>query len=91
MEDIIRLDVDGTPYATSRDTLCRVPDNKLARKVSGELPTKRTPDGSQFTDRDGLSFRKALNFLRTAKIDATSEIERQVCLEADYFHFFNDV
>ena len=38
MEDIIRLDVGGTPYTTSRDTLCRYPDSMFARMFSGELP-----------------------------------------------------
>ena len=86
MEDIIRLDVGGTPYTTSRDTLCRYPDSMLARMFSGELPTSRTSDGSHFIDRDEPSFRKVLNFLRTAKVDITSEVERQeLLLEPDYF------
>ena len=83
---IIRLDVGGTPYATSLETLCRYPESMLARMFTGELPNRRTPDGSYFIDRDGLSFRKVLNFLRTAKVHATSEAERRELLrEAEYF------
>lgn len=90
MEDVIMLNVGGTPYATSRDTLCRYPDSMLARMFSGDLPTRKTPDGSYFIDRDGLSFRKVLNFLRTSQVNVTSNTERsELLLEADYFQLLS--
>lgn len=58
------LDVGGTRFTTSRETLCSAKDSMLERMFSGQVPAKPEPDGSYFIDRDPRSFEAILNALR---------------------------
>jgi len=86
----VRLDVGGSIYTTSTQTLRRYPDSLLSLMFSGRHELRREPDGSYFIDRDGAHFRYVLNFLRDGSLDPQtlpndrSSIHQIIC-EARYY------
>ena len=58
----IKLDIGGTHYTTSLATLTTFPDSMLGAMFSGRHALDICEDGSYFIDRDGLHFRKYLDF-----------------------------
>ncbi|XP_038052312.1 uncharacterized protein LOC119725020 [Patiria miniata] len=88
MDDIVKLDVGGCLYTTSRSTLTRYPDSMLAAMFSGELdPSVRDANGAYVMDRDGPIFRHVLNFLRQGKLILPEDFKEWDLLasEADFF------
>ena len=86
----VRLDVGGSIYATTTQTLRRYPNSLLALMFSGRHELQREPDGSYFIDRDGAHFRYVLNFLRDGSVDAQTlpkdrSSVRQIICEARYY------
>jgi parallel beta-helix repeat protein len=63
-EHRVRLNVGGTPYETSLDTLTCATDSMLAAMFSGKFMVDTQPDGSCFFDRDPKLFREILLYLR---------------------------
>ena len=66
--DIINLNVGGTKFSTSRQTLCSVPDSFFSSLLSGRIPSCRDEHGFIFIDRDPKYFAIILNFLRTKEL-----------------------
>jgi hypothetical protein len=64
MSSVVRLNVGGIKYYTTKSTLSKYPDNMLNRLVCGDLPTAKCDDGCIFIDRDGKLFEFVLGFLR---------------------------
>jgi len=66
MNDIIALDVGGTRFDTTRQTLLQDPNSMLAKMFDPNSPL--TPglvkNGAYFLDRDPEYFRFILNYLR---------------------------
>jgi len=61
----ILLDVGGSSFATTFETLTKVPDSWLGRMFSGRFEIKENEDdGHIFIDRDGKYFDYVLKFLR---------------------------
>ena len=56
-ETRIRLDIGGSMYTTSIQTLRRHEDSMLAAMFSGRHELQQEKDGSYFIDRDGVHFR----------------------------------
>lgn len=52
---VVKLDVGGFKFTTSRTTLCSVPGSHLEAMFSGRhsMEELQTEDGSYFIDRDG--------------------------------------
>ncbi len=73
-DDIIRLNVGGKKFTTTRSTLCQVEGSLLATMFSGrwEDGVKRDEDGAVFFDFNPQYFGYILDYLRTKKI-ATPE------------------
>ena len=73
-DDIIRLNVGGQNFTTTRSTLCQVEGSLLATMFSGrwEDAVKRDQDGAVFFDFNPQYFSYILEYLRTKKI-ATPE------------------
>ncbi|CAM9505927.1 unnamed protein product [Lampetra fluviatilis] len=67
--DIIQLNVGGTRFSTSRQTLTWVPDSFFSSLLSGRISTLRDETGAIFIDRDPMAFVPILNFLRTKELD----------------------
>ncbi|XP_047677278.1 BTB/POZ domain-containing protein KCTD3 isoform X2 [Tachysurus fulvidraco] len=67
--DIIQLNVGGTRYSTSKQTLMWIPDSFFSSLLSGRISTLRDETGAIFIDRDPTAFVPILNFLRTKELD----------------------
>lgn len=90
MEDIIKVNVGGRIFVTTRCTLCHYPDSLLEQRFrpGSNLDTPGEIDGIAFIDSDSEMFVHVLNFLR-----GNSEYISQMCKadllklkgEADYY------
>ncbi|KAK6488915.1 BTB/POZ domain-containing protein KCTD3 [Huso huso] len=67
--EIIQLNVGGTRFSTSRQTLMWIPDSFFSSLLSGRISTLRDGTGAIFIDRDPTAFTPILNFLRTKELD----------------------
>ena len=65
---IVKLNVGGQYFTTSRQTLANDPNSMLAAMFSGRHKQEATGDGSFFIDRDGTHFRFILNYLRDREL-----------------------
>ncbi|KAI2806897.1 hypothetical protein RDWZM_006310 [Blomia tropicalis] len=84
----VHIDVGGSIYTSSLETLTKHPDSRLARMFNGSIPiVLDSLKQHYFIDRDGKMFRHILNFLRTNTLaipDNFDEIEL-LCEEAKYY------
>jgi len=60
----VLLDVGGTYYTSTSNTLTAIPDSMLGKMFSGRYPINVCNDGRVFIDRDGYHFHYILTFLR---------------------------
>ena len=85
---IVDLDVGGTLFRTTRQTLMSDPDSMLAKMFdpnASPVSVLRT-DGAYFIDRDPVYFRVVLNFLRTGYLDKIDDCDLPALLrEASFF------
>jgi hypothetical protein len=87
---IIEINVGGTPYVTTRETLCRIKGTMLDKMFSGTLESTKL-GSAYFIDRDGRIFQYILQYLRDGDtwnppmdLDCVQEILREArffCLE----------
>eukprot|EP00123_Amoebidium_parasiticum_P010362 comp20058_c0_seq1/m.24651 comp20058_c0_seq1/g.24651 ORF comp20058_c0_seq1/g.24651 comp20058_c0_seq1/m.24651 type:complete len:532 (-) comp20058_c0_seq1:91-1686(-) len=73
--DVIRLNVGGAKYETTRSTLCSVPNSMLCAMFSGRHRLFADQEGRIFLDRDPEAFAYVLHFLRTGKYPQCFEDE----------------
>jgi hypothetical protein len=86
-DTIIRLDVGGVHYNTTRSTLCRVAGSMLERMFNGSIPSKKVK-GRYFIDRDGLLFQYILRYLRDTDVwtpPSDVDVCRDLLREARFF------
>ena len=89
-ENMIRLNVGGQYFTTSKTTLCAEKDSMLAIMFSGYHSLNKPEDGSYFIDADGTHFQTILNYLR-GRIKDTCDLpeEKKTLLklqkEADFY------
>ncbi|KAM9409470.1 BTB/POZ domain-containing protein KCTD3 [Pholidichthys leucotaenia] len=69
MGEMVQLNVGGTRFSTSRQTLMWIPDSFFSSLLSGRISTLRDETGAIFIDRDPTAFAPILNFLRTKELD----------------------
>ncbi|XP_050404253.1 BTB/POZ domain-containing protein KCTD3 isoform X1 [Patella vulgata] len=67
--EIIHLNVGGTRFSTSRQTLTWIPDSFFTSMLSGRISSLRDETGAIFIDRDPKLFAVILNFLRTKEVE----------------------
>lgn len=87
----VTLNVGGTLYSTTLETLTRFPDSMLGAMFRAGTPM--TPNlnpqggGHYFIDRDGKAFRHILNFLRLGRLDLPCGYGETALLraEADFY------
>ncbi|KAK7490318.1 hypothetical protein BaRGS_00018479 [Batillaria attramentaria] len=65
---VLRLNVGGSFYTTTRPTFLRHPASLLARIATGHHQVPRDDRGYFVIDRDGMVFRHVLNYLRTDRL-----------------------
>ena len=84
---IVHLDVGGTKYTTSLETLLKYSNSMLGLMFSGRIPSNRDKEGCYFIDADGDMFVYILNFLRRNQLclpEAFQEYDRLLS-EAEFF------
>ncbi|KAF4746730.1 BTB/POZ domain-containing protein kctd3 [Perkinsus olseni] len=87
-ESMVALNVGGTTFETSRQTLCQQEGSFLEAILSGRYEVPKDADGRVFLDRDPEMFRQILNFLRNpmnppCPRDATESM--LLAREADFY------
>ena len=83
--DIIHLNVGGTKFSTSRQTLTCIQDSFFTSLLSGRIPTCRDETGALFIDRDPKLFSIILNFLRTKELDVNGVDISVLRHEAEFY------
>ncbi|KAI5747208.1 hypothetical protein M8J77_012308 [Diaphorina citri] len=83
--DIVHLNVGGTRFSTSIQTLMWVPDSFFTALLSGRISSLKDETGAIFIDRDPKVFAIILNYLRTRDIDLKSTDLRTLRHEAEYY------
>ncbi|CRK95928.1 CLUMA_CG009374, isoform B [Clunio marinus] len=65
----VHIDVGGTIYTSSLETLTKYPESRLAKLFNGSIPiVLDSLKQHYFIDRDGNMFRHILNFMRNSKL-----------------------
>ena len=83
----VKLNVGGSLFATTVDTLTRQGSHMLSQMFTTQLAPKTDADGFVFIDRDGTYFRYILNYLRDGDIDLPASEAQIVAIlrEAQYY------
>jgi hypothetical protein len=85
---IIYLNVGGTLFATTKETLTKDANCMLGAMFSGNYsPSRRDYNGAYFIDRDAKHFGTILNFLRDGSVELSEHEHelRQLHREASFF------
>ncbi|XP_069663408.1 BTB/POZ domain-containing protein KCTD17 isoform X1 [Haliaeetus albicilla] len=83
----VRLNVGGTVFLTTRQTLCREQKSFLCRLCQGEeLQSDRDETGAYLIDRDPTYFGPILNFLRHGKLVLDKDMAAEGVLEEAEFY-----
>jgi len=88
LDDIISLDVGGTRFDTTRQTLVKDPNSMLARMFdpASKMKPGLLRNGAYFLDRDPEWFKTILNYLRNGVLLAETQKELLALLtESRYF------
>ena len=83
--DIINLNVGGTRFSTSRQTLSSPQESFFTSLLSGRIPTCRDETGALFIDRDPKLFSIILHFLRTRDLDLNGVDVAVLRREAEFY------
>ena len=83
--DIVNLNVGGTRFSTSRQTLTSVQDSFFTSMLSGRISSCRDETGALFIDRDPKLFSIILHFLRTKELDLSGVEVSVLRHEAEFY------
>jgi hypothetical protein len=85
---IIDLNVGGTKFTTSIETLQEDKTSMLCAMFSGKYQIQEDNKGRYFIDRDATHFPKILNFLRTGTLvtPLSNKEIKELMLEAEYYN-----
>ncbi|TKC51451.1 hypothetical protein EI555_019989 [Monodon monoceros] len=84
----VRLNVGGTYFLTTRQTLCRDPKSFLYRlcQADPDLDSDKDETGAYLIDRDPTYFGPVLNYLRHGKLVINKDIAEEGVLEEAEFY-----
>ena len=90
MNDILKLNVGGGHFMTTRATLCAEEDSMLAKMFDPASPfgTRKEVDGEIFIDRSSQTFHHVLEYLRNGcrlVSKVPNEVVEILRADADYF------
>ena len=83
--EIINLNVGGTKFSTSRQTLTQISDTFFTGLLSGRIMTFRDDTGAIFIDRDPVLFRVILNYLRNRSLSLDEIKLKELKHEAEFY------
>ena len=86
-KNIVKLNVGGTYYTTTRTTLTQYPESMLGSMFNGSFPETKDENGYYFIDRNGPMFQYVLDYLRSSTLALPKDFPHldQLCLEADFY------
>ncbi|XP_043082271.1 BTB/POZ domain-containing protein KCTD5 isoform X3 [Puntigrus tetrazona] len=84
----VRLNVGGTYFLTTRQTLCRDPKSFLFRlcQTEPDLDSDKDESGAYLIDRDPMYFGPVLNYLRHGKLVLNKNLTEEGALEEAEFY-----
>ncbi|XP_062382029.1 BTB/POZ domain-containing protein KCTD5 isoform X1 [Sardina pilchardus] len=84
----VRLNVGGTHFLTTRQTLCRDPKSFLYRlcQADPDLDSDKDDSGAYLIDRDPVYFGPVLNYLRHGKLVLNRDLTEEGVLEEAEFY-----
>ncbi|EZA55758.1 BTB/POZ domain-containing protein KCTD3 [Ooceraea biroi] len=85
VSDIVHLNVGGTRFSTSRQTLSWIQDSFFTALLSNRIDSHKDESGALFIDRDPKLFSIILNYLRAKDIDLKTVDIRTLRHEAEYY------
>ncbi|KAL5255272.1 hypothetical protein ACHWQZ_G014617 [Mnemiopsis leidyi] len=83
--EIVKLNVGGRLFTTSRTTLIWINDTFFTGLLSNRIPSVLDENGAFFIDRDPDLFSVILNFLRTKNVNMDGVNMTALLHEAEYF------
>ncbi|KAG1655097.1 BTB/POZ domain-containing protein KCTD3 [Nymphon striatum] len=84
-DEIVHLNVGGTKFTTSRQTLTWVAESFFTSMLSNRISTTRDDSGAVFIDRDPKLFAIILNYLRSRDVDLNDVDISILRHEAEYY------
>ncbi|XP_026867524.2 BTB/POZ domain-containing protein KCTD5 isoform X3 [Electrophorus electricus] len=84
----VRLNVGGTYFLTTKQTLCRDPKSFLCRlcQADPDLDSDKDESGAYLIDRDPVYFGPVLNYLRHGKLVLNKNLTEEGALEEAEFY-----
>lgn len=82
---IVELNVGGTRFSTSKETLTWVPESFFHSLFNGHISSYRDHQGAIFIDRDPKLFSVILNFLRSKQLHLEGTDIKALRHEAEFF------
>ncbi|EGD75380.1 hypothetical protein PTSG_06457 [Salpingoeca rosetta] len=84
----VQIDVGGTVFTTSKQTLTKFANSFFASMFSGRHELQPEDDGSFFVDRDPFVFRHVLNFMRgqPPQLEELSDVELKALKQDAQFY-----
>ncbi|XP_052798559.1 BTB/POZ domain-containing protein KCTD6-like [Mya arenaria] len=84
---IVKLNVGGEIYTTTKATLCKYPSSMLGAMFNGSMSPSLDENGCFFIDRDGELFKYILNYLRSSRLSVPAGFKDldQLSAEVDFY------
>ena len=88
VDEIVKLDIGGVKFKTTKQTLKKYPDSMLAKMFSSDIVPQVDSEGYIFLDANGNMFFHLLQFIRYNSLDLPENFNDVKALEStiQYFH-----
>lgn len=84
--EVVKLNVGGRLFATTKETLCSINDTFFTSMLLGRITSSKDEDGAIFIDRDPEMFAIILNYLRTQQLFNVTDYNVDMLRhEAEYY------
>ena len=83
---IIRLNIGGKLFQTTKETLLSHGENFFSSLISGVIPSTKDETGAYFVDRNGRFFEPLLDYLRTGSLHIPKNMLRTSVLQEAAFY-----